>query len=265
MVERWGEDFHKKVLLSGGSVGCIFAVAIALGMSPKELKHIYRSVAEKSGRHGALHYASVFMEECVREMLSHPFAFKMLEGRLCLGTTYFFANHRWHVAWLDNEDLVACVKRSCHIPFYCQRDGGLRGDLIVDGAYGFSGKDLPHGDSTLYVGIDPHAEITRTLENNQMMFPVLGDEYDAMVQSGYEAFMKWDGKMNNKVGHRQPNYQALYVLWTLKICEYMVQVAWECFLCVVYYLPIMVLSLFVREQKTEQKKIGISSSRRVKA
>lgn len=81
MVERWGPDFYKRVLLSGGSVGCIFAVAIALGLSPAELKHIYRSVAEKSARHGAVHYASVFMEECVRDMLAHPLAFKMLEGR----------------------------------------------------------------------------------------------------------------------------------------------------------------------------------------
>lgn len=42
---------------------------------------------------------------------------------------------------------------------------GLMGELVVDGAYGFSGEDLPHGDATLYVGIDPHAEVTRILTN----------------------------------------------------------------------------------------------------
>ena len=40
-----------------------------------------------------------------------------------------------------------------------------------------------------------------------------------MVESGYQAMIKWDGKMFKKVGHRQPNYEALYVLWFLKVFE----------------------------------------------
>eukprot|EP01033_Poteriospumella_lacustris_P009843 gene9843-7046_t len=242
MVERWGQDFYKRVLLGGGSVGCIFAIAIGLGLKPKELKRIYQGVAEKCVRHGAVHYGSVFMEECVREMLAHPLDFKRLEGRLCLGATYFFSRHRWHVSWVDNEDLVACVRRSCHIPFYCQRDDGLRGELVVDGAYGFSGTDLPHGDATLYVGIDPHAEITRTLENRQMMAPVVGEEFEAIVRSGYDQFMRWDGQLNRKVHHRLPNYQALYVLWTLKVVEFFWLHMWR-LLGWLSTLPLTLLSL----------------------
>lgn len=242
MVERWGQDFYKRVLLGGGSVGCIFAIAIGLGLKPKELKRIYQGVAEKCVRHGAVHYGSVFMEECVREMLAHPLDFKRLEGRLCLGATYFFSRHRWHVSWVDNEDLVACVRRSCHIPFYCQRDDGLRGELVVDGAYGFAGTDLPHGDATLYVGIDPHAEITRTLENRQMMAPVVGEEFEAIVRSGYDQFMRWDGQLNRKVHHRLPNYQALYVLWTLKVVEFFWLHMWR-LLGWLSTLPLTLLSL----------------------
>jgi hypothetical protein len=243
MVERWGSDFYQKVLFAGGSVGCIFAIGSGLGLTPKELKEIYRSCAEKSARHGAVHFASIFMEECVRDMVKHPLAFKLLEGRLCVGTTYFFSRHRWHVSWIDNEDLVACVKRSCHIPFYCQRDSGLRGELVVDGAYGFAGLNLPHGDETLYIGIDPHAEVTRTLENHQMMYPVINNEFEEIVQSGYHAFMAWDGKMNKKVGFRQPNYQALYVLWTLKICEYTVQSIYTWSMYVMNFLMMLLISL----------------------
>ena len=40
-----------------------------------------------------------------------------------------------------------------------------------------------------------------------------------MVESGYQAMMNWDGKYNNKVGFRTPNYEALYVLWFLKGLE----------------------------------------------
>lgn len=47
----------------------------------------------------------------------------------------------------------------------------------------------------------------------------MGEEYEAMVDSGYQAFMEWDGSMNSKVGRRLPNYEALYVLWTLKALE----------------------------------------------
>ena len=43
-----------------------------------------------------------------------------------------------------------------------------------------------------------------------------------MVQSGYESMMKWDGTMIKKVGHRTPNYEALYVLWFLKAFEVLI-------------------------------------------
>lgn len=43
-----------------------------------------------------------------------------------------------------------------------------------------------------------------------------------MVDSGYNSMIKWDGKMIKKVGHRQPNYEALYVLWFLKLFEVLV-------------------------------------------
>ena len=55
-------------------------------------------------------------------------------------------------------------------------------------AYGMAGADLPHGDSTLFIGIDPHAEITRDLTVAQMLVPVLGEEFDDMVESGSPIF-----------------------------------------------------------------------------
>ena len=42
------------------------------------------------------------------------------------------------------------------------------------------------------------------------------------MDSGYEALMNWDGTMIKKVGHRRPNYEALYVLWSLKAFEVIV-------------------------------------------
>lgn len=53
-------------------------------------------------------------------------------------------------------------------------------------------------------------------------FPAVGKEYDDMVESGYQSMMNWKGTMISKVGHRQPNYEALYVLWFLKIFEVLI-------------------------------------------
>eukprot|EP01038_Epipyxis_sp_PR26KG_P011607 gene11607-15545_t len=217
MVEKWGPDFYKKTLLSGGSAGTIFAVGIAMGKTPEYMDDMYRKVAQKALKHGALYHASVFLSEAVRTIVdSDPLAYKIIEGRCCFGTTSFYAHHRWHISWEDNEDLISSIGSSSHIPFYCKYNEGVKGVAAIDGAYGFAGRDLPHGNNTLYVGIDPNAEVTRTYTNPEMFFPPNGALYDDMVRTGYKAMMNWDGKMNDKVRLRLPNYSALNVLWILK-------------------------------------------------
>ena len=69
----------------------------------------------------------------------------------------------------------------------------------------------------------------------------MGAPYDQMVQSGYEAMMKWDGNMLNKVGHRQPNYEALYVLWFLKALEVIV---FEGF-ALIHFILMKIISIFI--------------------
>lgn len=56
----------------------------------------------------------------------------------------------------------------------------------------------------------------------RQFFPAVGKEYDEMVESGYQSMMNWKGSMISKVGHRQPNYEALYVLWFLKVFEVLI-------------------------------------------
>ncbi len=252
MVERWGPDFYKKTHFSGGSAGTIFAIGVALGKSPKYLDKVYRTVAEKSLKYGPIYNASVFMTDAMTMLLDDPMAFKSLEGRCCFGTTEFFSKHRWHVSWADNDDVVSCVQASFHIPFYCQLNKGVKGIHVVDGAYGFSGLNLPHGDATLYVGIDPHAEITRSFTYWQMFFPAVGQDYDDMVLSGYEAFRRWDGRsMIHKVNSRTPNYSALYVLWFLKFFEVLLYGLLEG----VWYLVALLLGMLgVSRLQTDAKK-----------
>lgn len=173
MCEIWGNDYYKSTLLSGGSAGTIFAIAIALGKSPEYLDDMYRRVSAKATRDGPVYYASKYMVDALYEILEDPQAYKKLEGRCIFGSTHFFAQHIWHSSWTSNEDVVRCVQASIHVPFYCMRMEPLKGSYPVDGAYGFSGIDLPHGDDTLYVGFDPHAEIACHLSNAEMVSVII--------------------------------------------------------------------------------------------
>ena len=146
-------------------------------------------------------------------------AHKDLRGRFGLGTTEFFSRHVWHWSWESHEDLVNCIHGSMSFPLYCEELRFVNGSVVLDGAYSFAGTDLPEGDNTLFIGIDPNAEITRTFTNRQMLFPLVGEEYRDIAQTGYDAMMKWDGVMKKKVGVRFPNYQALSILWVVRVIE----------------------------------------------
>lgn len=165
MEEMWGRDFCSRTLIAGGSAGTIIAVLIALGLSYEETDRIYRKLASRAVAEGTFGRGTTYVEAVLREVFErHPDAHRKLLNRCRLGTTSFPCSHRWHRHWESLEDLLATVKGSFHIPFYCTPFiNVIRGEEVVDGAYGFAGRDLPHGDRTLYVGIDPHAEVPTPL------------------------------------------------------------------------------------------------------
>jgi hypothetical protein len=224
MVETWGPDFVYRTRFSGGSAGTVFAVGLCLGKSPEYMNNLYLRIANET--HANMNAltpvweASLITKRAVAEMLlEEPHSVSKLKDRCLLGTTAFFCKHRWISDWHNHDDLMTHIKASYHIPFHCERGPILDGVEVVDGAYGFSGYDLPDGDETLYVGIDPHAEITRSFTQAEMFYPSIGSDYEEMVKSGYEAFLAWDGRKIKKVGQRRPNYEILAVLWILKLLE----------------------------------------------
>lgn len=234
MVERWGLDFPKRYncLITGDSAGTIFAVCVALGRTPDQLDDLYRHMSNTSHENGVIGKCAQFMEDCLRELfIEYPEAYKVLQGKCMFGTTSFPFTHRWHTEWESNEHLIESMRNSFHVPIYCNSIPRLYGaEYTVDGAYSFKGSDLPHANSTLYVGIDPHAEVTRLFTNSQMFYPAIGDAYDEIVRTGYDAMLQWNGKFNVKVGSRRPNYEALHVLWFLKVIEVLIDAVWHWFL-----------------------------------
>jgi hypothetical protein len=220
MWERWGPDFRHKCLITGDSAGSVFAVGIALGRTPDQMCELYRTMSEKASKNGFLGTVGGFMDEHLRAMLNqYPNAYRELEGKLKFGVTVFPFKHVWHDRWDSNEHLLDECRCSYHMPIYCGRPPSSIHGYVVDGAYGMAGHDMPHGCETLFIGIDPHAEVTREFTNSQMFYPALGDDYNEIVKSGYDAFMNWKGHRLRKVGSRTANYDALYVLWVLKVLE----------------------------------------------
>jgi hypothetical protein len=226
LEERWGPDFARKYNLnvSGDSAGVLWALGISLGYSSSELDTIYRRQSERAVREGQLMGRnSIYLRDTFDELIGgDERAYQKLEGRFSTATTSFPFEHRRHYSWTDNEDLAACVLGSLHVPLYCSRIKPYKGVHILDGAYSLCGTHLPDGDRTLFIGIDPNAEITRELTLMQMCFPCVGKEYDDMVESGYRAALEWDGQYKPKCGIRHANKQVLSILWPLKFIEMLI-------------------------------------------
>jgi len=168
------------------------ALAIALGKSPEYCKqHVYDYVAENAKKTSGIYFGSVYLEQSLRNMVGEDsLSYKKIEGRYCIGTTAFFSQHRWHVSWESNEDLIQCVLCSLHIPFYCKSVKPIHGELLLDGAYGLAGVDFIHDDKTLFVGIDPHAEITRDFTVTQMVSIEIIRSYQIKLLFALNAFDK---------------------------------------------------------------------------
>ena len=220
MVERWGMGYYKNAMITGDSSGAIIAIAIAIGYTPVELENLYKTLADNASVVGVFGKMRSIVQIGLEVLLSNPNTHKELEGRFGLATTTFPFNHRWHWTWKSNADLAECVLGSLHIPLYCESCEPINGSAVIDGAYSFSGEDLLHGDETLYVGIDPHAEIGCSLENNKMLYPLHDAAFEEVAKCGYDAMMSWDGRMKAKVGRRLPDYKMLSFLWGLKLIQF---------------------------------------------
>eukprot|EP01041_Mallomonas_annulata_P001807 gene1807-3505_t len=99
----------------------------------------------------------------------------------------------------DFEDLLLYEKDQHFCKSFLNKSTKVNGAEVVDGAFIFSGKDLPHGDQSLYVTDDIGAEISMPMTVKELLYPQLGADYDRMVQKGYDAFMSWDGTYKKKI------------------------------------------------------------------
>jgi hypothetical protein len=224
MKETWGEDFQNNTLLCGDSIGSIIALQLTLGLSADQIESVSRTIISNMEKVPLkLNGQSEFLNQYIDNLIetSKKTLYKDIEGRFRCGTTKAFFTHQWHKSWTDNEDLKKCLKGSYNLPFYCDLCEEINGEEVVDGAYGFTGAQFPHGDDTLFIGANqPSAEINYDLTYEEMLIPNIR-AFDILLDKGYCSFKQWNGEFKKKVEVRKPNYGPLMLLWIGKFLQKM--------------------------------------------
>jgi predicted acylesterase/phospholipase RssA len=177
MVERWGADFYKKTIISGGSIGAGHAIQCALGRSADEMAEFYEVVANAAHKHGVF-MGSQLYEQYLTEMLRcyNSKAHQIVKGRFWTCLTYFPFKFRWEKEWKNDNELLSHLLSTCHIPLYSHIvDIDDDQTMVLDGAYGISGEHFLEldGNETLFVGIDNAAEVTTELTFSEMVSKIV--------------------------------------------------------------------------------------------
>lgn len=220
MIEKWGIDFAKKTKIYGDSASVIMVLGITRQFTPEKLYNLYYNNSINSPI-GLISGINILEDSVLTKLLDDfkdPDLYKELNNKMYIGGSRFFAKHFWTCNWNSNEELYNCIIESLNIPILSYSKN-KRNNYVIDGAYVFSGDNLPDGDSTLYIAGYPFSDIYIPMTHNELFFPHLHEKMDNSFQRGYEAFMNWDGKYKKKVGKRKPNYGIQFFLWILYIIE----------------------------------------------
>lgn len=219
LEERWGGDFSRLLeSVHGDSAGVLFALGIALGKSAEYMDKLYRSLSKEAHAVGMniVWENSRVINAALDLMLDDENAFEKVQNRLSIGVTEFPLKHVRYSQYKSNEELRRLAHASMYLPLYCEPVGLVNGRWVVDGGFSFTGGHLSHGNETLFVGIDAAAEISGAMSLKEMAFPMVDHRYEAAVEMGFNALMKWDGVMKDKIKHRKINWGGL-VMWPLMI------------------------------------------------
>eukprot|EP01041_Mallomonas_annulata_P011940 gene11940-25020_t len=212
MVERWGCDFQKDIIITGDSSGAAFSLGIALGISPEVMESLFKDLgvnAEKEG--GVVGKMGGITNINLEFMLSDANAYLQLENRFAVGVTRFPFHHTWYKSWTSNQQLLDCLHGSMHIPVYYEYRRPVDGQVVIDGAFSMSGEHFIDGNDTLYIGIHPYADIGPSrVPMTWQLLPLPDAVFEQLRLQGYQAMKHWDGSLRaDKVRGRRSRPMVL--------------------------------------------------------
>lgn len=223
MKETWGDDFHKKTLLCGDNAGAILAMQLAMGLSTHHMEMVARSIFRRMRANPHVFSGQNYW---LNQYIDHVLATKSelhqeLEGRFQCGTTNAGFAHQWHKKWTTNEELGNCLKASANVPLFCDLCDLVEGNVVLDGSCSFAGHEFPHGNETLFVGVNQtEAEVKYEMSFHRMFFPGDQIEFNFLFKEGYDAFKKWNGVKKDKVLKIYPNYTIIVLCWVGKYLQF---------------------------------------------
>lgn len=223
--EMYGSNFHLKMhSFHGDSAGVFFALGMALGKSAGFMDNLYRSLSIRVHKEGISH-TSAIVSDALDMLLDDPNAYKRVENRLSIGVTEFPLHHKRYSSFNDNNDLRQCLLGSMYLPLYCDLISPVRGKFVIDGGFSFSGYELIHGNDTIFIGIDPNAEVSGELSLLEMAFPMIDEKYNSIVDMGRHSLHSWCANpvLKDKLSHRKKNPVGL-VMWPLFVISYFISV-----------------------------------------
>jgi len=227
MLEVWGSDFASKTLLTGDSAGVILVVGITLQYTPEFIKQMYCDSSELTpwGLFDKDPFQAI--DKCtLQKLITGPDektpmkdTYKKLNQKIRIGASVFPDKHYWVDSWNSDKELLHSMRNTLHLPIICHRrfHTHVNDQEVVDGAFCMTGKDMAHGDQTLYIGTNKGADVFAELTVKQTVLPNRGIALHELEELGYVSFMRWAAeggiikKKNKKV-----RYLIQCILWVCK-------------------------------------------------
>lgn len=226
MLEIWGSDFASKTLLTGDSAGVIMVVGISLQYTPEFIKQMYCNTSvltpwgifDKDPMQAIDQYT-------LQKLITGPDdtsqdTYKKINQKIRIGGSVFPDKHYWEDSWNSDTELLHSMRNSLHLPIICHRRFHTHhnGQEVIDGAFCMTGKDMAHGDQTLYIGTNKGADVFAELTVKQTVFPNLGIALHELEELGYVSFMKWaaEGGIIKKKD-KKVRYIIQFILWLFKL------------------------------------------------
>ena len=230
MKEYWGDDLQQKTLLCGDNIGAILAMQLAMGQSSHHIEMVARSILRRMRLDprifsGQNYWLNQYIDH-VMSTKTELFKEFNVKGKYQCGTTSANFSHQWHSTWSDNIELGNCLKGSTNIPLFCDFFPSLvEGKVVLDGSCSIAGKDLPHGNDTLFIGINVKEEagdISYEMSYYRICVPGDQTEFNFLFKEGVKAFEKWtiSPERKNKVFTLQPNYTMIILCWMGKYIQF---------------------------------------------
>tara|TARA_B100000795_G_C22800005_1_gene441334 strand:+ start:1068 stop:1841 length:774 start_codon:yes stop_codon:yes gene_type:complete len=219
LEEKYGDNLHEKFTFSGVSAGAIFAILCSLGYNSKQIKKLYKELAQSAIKKGVFFGKMSEYHDKLLDIVLTDGVYKTLEKRKCkIGVSRFFHKYIEYEKWENNNHLRKSLHASFRIPFYCRYQKELDNCISYDG--GIAIKNLNSYD--IIIGKGGFYDINMTPTINEIIFPPDNFNLEFQILEGYrkaKVFNFENVKKEKRIYFNNFN-KFNYIFYLILIIEY---------------------------------------------